>query len=478
MLGKNLRRHVPSLFLLVVVGCAYGSAVAGDDGRLAGTIQVGVAKVDITPSEPIRLTGYPDRRTPTDSVVQRLSARALAFGSDAEGPAVLIIAELVGVPYAISEELGRRLQSHGVDRSRLVVGVTHTHNGPALSGVLPHIFAEPVTPDQQSVIDRYTESLVDLLEVVAIQALLDRRPAHVAWGQGMAGIAANRRVLRDGVWVGFGYDPDGAVDHDLPVLRVTEPDGGLRAVLLGYATHGTTLIGADNFIHGDWAGTALEMLEARHPGATALVVIGAGADTDPRPRGNGLPDVDHNARAIADEVDRVLDGELRPVTVPPTGRFRALDLSFDRLPTRAELEGRAGADDVHGRYARDVLGRLDLGGALSPTVPLPVQTWTFGEQLAMVFLGGEVVVDFSRRLKRELDSSRVWINAYANDVSYYVASDRLMAEGGYEVDGSMVYYGHPSRFARSTEELIVRTVRELLPDGYLAGSGDASEAGE
>jgi neutral ceramidase len=39
----------------------------------------------------------------------------------------------------------------------------------------------------------------------------------------------------------------------------------------------------------------------------------------------------------------------------------------------------------------------------------------------------------------------------------------LIPEGGYEVSGSMVYYGQPSSLAEGTEDLIVRTVRELLP---------------
>ena len=44
-----------------------------------------------------------------------------------------------------------------------------------------------------------------------------------------------------------------------------------------------------------------------------------------------------------------------------------------------------------------------------------MQTWTFGDSLAMVFLPGEVVVDYSLRLKSELDAPRLWVTAYAND---------------------------------------------------------------
>ena len=44
-----------------------------------------------------------------------------------------------------------------------------------------------------------------------------------------------------------------------------------------------------------------------------------------------------------------------------------------------------------------------------------------------------------------------------------MASKRLIPEGGYEVDRSMVFYGQPARLADDTEDRIVSTVRKLLP---------------
>jgi hypothetical protein len=55
------------------------------------------------------------------------------------------------------------------------------------------------------------------------------------------------------------------------------------------------------------------------------------------------------------------------------------------------------------------------------------------------------------------------VNAYANDVPCYVASQRMFPEGGYEVDNSMDYYGWPTRLARDTEDRIVTAVREVTP---------------
>ena len=60
------------------------------------------------------------------------------------------------------------------------------------------------------------------------------------------------------------------------MLRVAAPDGKVRAIVVGYACHCTTLNPADNLISGDWAGYAQEAIEEAFPGALALTVIGCG----------------------------------------------------------------------------------------------------------------------------------------------------------------------------------------------------------
>ncbi len=448
---------------VVSITPACASAPSALNASSGGIVSVGVAQVDITPSEPIRLTGYGNRVAPSEGINQRLWAKALAFGGNGERPAVLVTTDLIGVPRHITEEVATRLQKTGLARAQFAVAATHTHTGPSLARTLPHIFNAPVTPGQQSVIDRYSTGLVDHLERVARAAMADRRPSHVAWGQGTATFAANRRVLKGGKWAGFGIEPDGPVDRDLPVLTVRGADGSLRAVLVNYACHATTLEGAHNFVHGDWPGAAQALIQTRHSGVVAMVTIGAGADANPDPRGGGLPDVERHGREIADEVDRLLTTTLRPVTAAPAGRFQYLDLEFSRLPTRGELDEQARSKGAPGLYARAVIEGLDRGERIPSTVAYPVQAWTFGNDLAMVFLGGEVVADYGLRLERELDPSRLWVNAYSNDVAFYVASRRMIPEGGYEVDRSMVYYGQPAPLAEGTEERIVRAVKAMLP---------------
>ena len=156
---------------------------------------------------------------------------------------------------------------------------------------------------------------------------------------------------------------------------------------------------------------------------------------------------------------------LTPLPGRIAARFKQIELPLGPRPGREALEKRSKLAGSEGMFARTLLEKLDRGETLSSTVPYPVQTWCFGDDLAMVFLGGEVVVDYALRLKWETDASRLWVTAYSNDVPCYIASKRVLDEGGYEADLSMVFYGRPARFAPEAEDLIVRTVHELLPRG-------------
>jgi hypothetical protein len=417
---------------------------------------VGAAKVDISPEAPIRLSGYGNRRTESEGVAQQLWAKALAIGSDTEGAAVLVTIDNCGVSGRITDAVAARLaRKSGLARERFAICSTHTHTGPCLTGVLPNLFSQVIATNQQATIDRYTSELTDRLEQVSLAALADRKPSHLAWGQGKATFAQNRRTK------------GGPVDHALPMLRVTDTNGLVRALLASYACHCTTLTGEFNKIHGDWAGHAQADMERDFPGAIALMAIGCGADANPFPRGQ--PDLAaQHGEEIAREVKRLATNRLTPISGKLNCRIQRLELPLQTLPTREQWEQRAQKSGVVGHHARVNLARLDRGEALPTTLPYFVQTWTFGNQLALVFLAGEVVVDYSVRLKKEFDSSRLWVNAYANDVPCYIPSRRILQEGGYEAEDSLWYYDRPARLSPEIEDLILKAVHTLLPRDFLS----------
>ena len=84
-----------------------------------------------------------------------------------------------------------------------------------------------------------------------------------------------------------------------------------------------------------------------------------------------------------------------------------------------------------------------------------------GSEITWVALGGELVVDYQIRLKNELGVDRTWVTGYANDVMSYIPSERVLEEGGYEADSSMIYYQFPSKWKPGLEDKIVQAVHDL-----------------
>lgn len=444
------RPRAPVQALLISIGVAL--SLEADPGFSAGAV-----RVDITPGYPVRLSGYGGRRDESSGVAQRIFARALALGEEGAPPAVLVAVENLGVPdRVVTEVAGRVEKKAGVPRERFALASTHTHSAPMLSGICETLFGVDIPPEHQASIDQYTRELTDLLEKAALDALEARAPARLEWGRGKAGFAGNRRTK------------GGPVDHELPLLRALNAAGGTIAVVAGYACHCTALGGDFNQVCGDWAGFASEMIESRSPGSVALVLIGCGGDADPYPR-TGLDLAKRHGQEIAAEAERLLTSGMKPLSGKLEGRFRRVELPFAPHPERKEWERRAKDAGAVGHHARRQLARLDRSEALQTHVSYPVETWTFGDDLAIVFLAGEVVVDYSLRLKRDLDGSRLWVAAYANDVPGYIPSRRILSEGGYEGGGAMIYYDRPGPFDASVEEKIIDTVRAMVPRAFQSG---------
>ncbi|MFY8202200.1 MAG: hypothetical protein ACOVLE_16105, partial [Pirellula staleyi] len=100
---------------------------------------------------------------------------------------------------------------------------------------------------------------------------------------------------------------------------------------------------------------------------------------------------------------------------------------------------------------------IDAGKPLPTSYPYPISLWRIGADLNFVALGGEVVVDYSLRIKGKMPQT-TFVAGYAHDVMAYIPSDRVLKEGGYEGGGAMIYYGLPSIWAEKVEENIMDEV--------------------
>ena len=448
-------------FAVAVLVCL--AEQCSSDGQEPFSHRVGLSRIDVTPTEPVRMAGYGSRNRPSDGVATPLYVRCMAIqGTVQEPPALLISIETIGLPGSMTREMANQIEEqYHVKREKIVFCSTHTHAAPDLVSELSNIFATPLSEDEIAAGQRYKKQLRQGIIESVKMAIDSLAPAKLSYAEGAATFAANRRVLENGRWKTFGVQLDGLVDHSVPVLRVTDDKGEIRGIVFNYACHCTTLTGKHYQINGDWAGYASSHLESKFTGAVALCTIGCGADANPEPRGT-VDAAKLHGRTLADEVLRAVTSKMHAIEQPATHRFDYAALTFD-LPTREEIEARLEIGDAQTkRHAEQLMATQKKDGRLPATYPVPIQSWRFGDDLTMVFLGGEVVVEYALRLKKELDDPNLWVTAYANDVLGYIASEKMRREGGYEYDRSGVYYGLPGPWAGGTEDLLISRVKEML----------------
>lgn len=128
---------------------------------------------------------------------------------------------------------------------------------------------------------------------------------------------------------------------------------------------------------------------------------------------------------------------MSPIHGPLKTVFERVELPFNSIPSRQELEARVQKEaGMQKRHAQFLLDRISQDRMLPKSYPYPVQIWQFGNDLTLIHLAGEVVVDYSLRLKKTYGWDKVWVTAYSNEVFAYIPSLRVLQEGWLRGGGS------------------------------------------
>ena len=432
--------------------------------------KAGTARANITPTQPLWMAGFGSRTNPAAGKFMDLWIKVLAL-EDARGHrAVILTSDLLGFPQSIYQHTCASLKAKfALEPDQILLSVSHTHCSPVLRGALYDVY--PLDAAQIALIDQYSTDLELKIVATVGKALADLAPARLTAGQGSAGFAVNRRnnpepsvpnLIAEGAL-------KGPVDHSVPVLAVSLPDGKLKAVLFGYACHNTVM----DFYKwcGDYAGFAQLALEKSHPDANAMFFIGCGADQNALPR-RQIELAERYGNMLAAAVEEALLAPPRTLSPELRTTMEMVILNLGSAPTQAELEKlTSDKTPMTRRWATRLLADLKAGKPFVRTYPMPVQAWKFGGQQLLITLGGEPVVDWALRFKQEF-GPQTWVAGYCNDVMTYIPSRRVLQEDkpplaqsrwGYEGAHAMMVYGLPaSRWADDVEELVSAGTRHAV----------------
>jgi neutral ceramidase len=417
--------------------------------------KAGVSRTIITPKQPMWQAGYAARTHASEGTLHELWAKAVAL-EDADGQrAVLVTTDLLGIPKGVSDRIRAALkQSLNLSKAQIILNSSHTHSGPVLSDALADIY--PLDAAEQAKVDTYTRQLETQLISLVQQAFAHLEPATLSAANGVTRFQVNRRNNREAT-LREQSELKGPNDYAVPVIKVANSRGAIKAVIFGYACHNTVL---DLYqFSGDYAGCAQLEIEKAYPGATALFFQGAGADQNPMPR-RTVPLALQFGRELSAAVERVLNEPLRPLAAQLSVAYSETYLALMPPPSNAELNKIIQQNEPYQqRWARHILAQRQAGRSFPTSYPYPVQAWRLGDQ-ALFALGGELVVEYALAIKKRF-GAEAFVLGYSNDVMAYIPSETILKEGGYEGTSSQMVYGQPGSWASGLQQQILNEVEKL-----------------
>ena len=415
------------------------------DSALAGEMQAGVARVDLTPPEDLQasLGGYGERMSrPAEGVHDRVFAKALVV-SDGSKRFAIVTADILAFPPPFKPALVERLSGAGWMSDQIMLLPSHSHAAIDMSALNPrNVFGVKQIGVYQP---ELLELVIARVEGVVLEASRELVPVVIGTSsRQLEGWNRNRR--RD----------DGSVDPELIVTRIDTRDGRPLAVLFNFTAHPTIMQAEHMQFSGGWPGHAQRTLEALvGGGVTAMYFNGAQGDQSPIGRPDSGPSrweaAERYGREFGIQVWRTWEATETAHDAPLD--YHAQSIELPRPAWHADFKKTGGEE----YKLTEVL--------LSKMLPLicPPKTTSISLQLGellVVGIPGEATAELGLKIKAEAikasGSRHVAIGGPADEWISYILSEDEYREGGYEA--SVSFYGP--------------TLGKIVVDGALAGVKD------
>ena len=397
-------------------------------------LRAAAAKVDITPQTSQWLSGYGPRKS--TGVLDPIFHRVIALEA-AGTPFYLIASDLCLFSPTLYDSLTRDLQKEmGIDPKHVLWSVTHSHATPEIGP--PEMYKTLLGRSDHDWDRENTTRTVRAL-IDAVRTARDQlAPAQIAFASGIALANINRRAKDVDGRVSIGLNPEGPVDRQFNLIRLTRPNGTLIALVANYAMHGTVMSGDNVSISGDGPGTVAAYLEDTL-GAPVLYVNGAAGNIAP------IYSVYPNARAGHLSQFRVLLGD------------RILAAYKSMGPGTAEVSLRHGEKIVE-TPRKEGLNWPDELSAYArtdprPLVRLPIRFVAINDT-AIWSAPVEMFCEIAMQVREQSPFAHTMYFGYTNGWLGYLPTAKGFDEGGYEP--------RTSPFSRQAEADVSQAVTGFL----------------
>ena len=473
-------------------------------------LNAGVARISITPPLGLRMQGAMRRVEGAEGIESNLIATALVL-ADNDNKIVILDCDLIGFDPPLAEEIRTKIGERvGVVSTDVLLGATHTHNGPCTArGNLGGSHDIPVRDGEIAELDTYIENLVRQLVGLAEMADTGRQPVRVGAGHGKASVAINREEIdvEDGK-VLVGRNPEGVTDHSVDVLRVDDLEGDPVAVIVGYAAHPVVMGYFQLLYSQDYPGVVRRIVEDA-TGATCLFLTGAAGNQacwsflqsdwgeqqrmggrigsaalnaffrietrpheDVRERGMSLSLIALYHKEFHEgpthEIFRTAHGvaKVKLQTLPSLDKAETQLAQATALLKEYEDAGESTVKTVpqklEVRWAQGVVDKIKAG-ELENTLEYPITGYRI-DDFVLLSMPGEPFVEIQLGAKARSKARHTMFAGYANGLIAYIPVAKTIQQGGMSVSSAVRTYNIPAPPNESAVDDVVAAFGDVLEE--------------
>ncbi|MBN1622892.1 MAG: hypothetical protein JW903_00870 [Clostridia bacterium] len=338
-------------------------------------------------------------------------------------------------------------KKYGIKSENILINFSHNHNSPSTLGY-----------NDFSASEKY-EILLREKTLLAIDLAYDSmEPGNLEYGEIEGHWAINRRrPTPDGIKLV--PNPHGPVDDRIYLMKLTSKSGNTKGLVINYACHPVhypdTLA-----LTSEYPGFLCKYIEEKIPGCTPLFIQGAGADARPAGTVEGDSFVHRSFEYIqemaSDMGDTIISYLAENNLKKATPEFSSV--SFDvRIPTDDKgmdyFKNQSTDEALSAHLRRNALAMVSNYEAIDRAFTLTCGIIKLSEKLFIVHMGGEPCCEVKFNLMNIFRDCDVIFAGYTDGCSYIV-TDRMISEGGYEVECFLEYL-HKGRIKPGIDKLIM-----------------------
>lgn len=459
--------------IAAVAGCICIATVAEETP--VAPLLAGFGVTNIVPEQPeFHMSGYFRERVNT-GVHDPLQAKAIVL-EQGDTRIAVVVCDVIGVIREVTAAARARMaDTLDIPVAHSAIAATHTHTGPLYYGVWQRYYEETHGREQNTDVEAYKTYLEDQIVAAAEEAVAALKPVEIQYGGAHEPtLAFNRRFyMRDGI-VRFNpgrknpnaVKPAGPIDPEAGLIAFYEPGADApHGLFTAFSLHLDTVGGTE--FSADYPYYLEQGLREAY-GDDFQSVFGLGPcgdvnhiDTSQRLSQKGQEE----AARIGSTLAATILEQLPALETQEAPRLAMKQAVLDAPLQHYSDDDLAWAEEQL-QYMQDgdvpflerVKARriIDLSMRDGDTTPIEVQALKLCDDVAVVFLPGEVFVELGLSIKESSPFAYTSVVELTNDNPAYIPTAKGFAEGSYEVENS--------RIAPGVGEEMVEAARLLLYD--------------